>query len=435
MAGWRIAAALALLVAGGSWAQTAAEVRALLDKGEAARAYELGRRAPQRLGEPEFDLAFGIAAIHAGRPSEGVLALERFLLLQPGHEAARVELARGYFLMGDDARAREELEAALARGPPAAVARVIREHLAALRERESRRRPTFAAYVEAGGGYDSNPRAGVDNALITLPVFGEVTVPDAGVRVGDRAWQLAGGLRATLPVVGRTVFFLNAHAERLRYAEQRDFDQDLFAGSSGFMSRWRDVTWRAGASRGYQRLGRVPYRHNHGGFADVSLALGARDAVSAGLQAGKLEYAGANAVRDSDFGAIALGWRHGFAHAWNPQMELAMNGGRERNVSAARQDLSRDMAGARVAFAVAPWADWLVAVGVTYQSSRYREPDAVLETTREDRYVAADLALSWAVTPGLALRLELTEAKNRSNLALYEHRRRTAMLRGRYEFR
>jgi hypothetical protein len=312
---------------------------------------------------------------------------------------------------------------------------VIREHLAALRERESRRRPTFAAYVEAGGGYDSNPRAGVDNALITLPVFGEVTVPDTGVRVGDRAWQLAGGLRATLPVIGRTVFFLNAHAERLRYAEQRDFDQDLFAGSSGFMSQWRDITWRVGASRGYQRLGRVPYRHNHGGFADVSLALGARDAVSAGVQAGKLEYAGANAVRDSDFGALALGWRHGFAHAWNPLLELALNAGRERNVSPERQDLSRDMAGGRAALAVAPWTDWVIAAGITYQASRYREPDLVLETTRKDRYLAADLTLSWAVTPGFALRLELTEAHNDSNLALYEYRRRTAMMRGRYEFR
>ena len=432
---WRIAAALALLGAGGSWAQTAAEVRALVDKGQAAQAYELGRRAPQRLGEPEFDLAFGIAAIHAGRPSEGVLALERFLLLQPGHEAARVELARGYFLMGDDARARDEFEAALARDPPAAVARVIREHLAALRERESRRRPTFAAYLEAGGGYDSNPRAGVDNPLITLPVFGEVTVPDAGVRVGDRAWQVAGGLRATMPVVARTLFFVNAHAERMRYAEQRDFDQDLFAGSAGFMSQWRDITWRAGASRGYQRLGGVAYRHNHGGFADVSLALGTRDALSAGLQAGKLEYAGANAVRDSDFAALALGWRHAFAHAWNPQLDLAVNGGRERNVSSARQDLSRDMAGARAAFAVAPWTDWSIAAGITYQASSYREPDLVLETTREDRYLAADLAISWAVTPSLAMRIELTEARNDSNLALYEYRRRTAMLRGRYEFR
>ena len=70
--------------AGSSPAQTPQELRALLERGQAAAAYELGLKAPERLGDPAFDLAFGVAAVNAGKPAVGVLALERVLLLNPG---------------------------------------------------------------------------------------------------------------------------------------------------------------------------------------------------------------------------------------------------------------------------------------------------------------------------------------------------------------
>jgi hypothetical protein len=428
-------AAVALVTSAEGWAQSADEVRALLDRGQAAAAYELGRRAPERLGEPAFDLAFGVAAINSGRPGEGVLALERYLLLNPGDEGARVELARGYFLLGDDARAKEEFELALSRRPPANVARVIRDFLGAIAERESRRRPTLAGHVELGGGYDSNPRAGVDSALITLPVIGEVTVPDSGVRSSDRLWRYGAGVRGSLPLTRRLALFVSGQADGVRHISDRDFDQQLFAGSAGLYGKWDEHMWRVGVSRGYQKLDRQPYRHVGGLFLDWGHAIGARDVMSAGLQGGKLEYADANAVRDADFAVAVVGLRHAFGWAWQTVLDVAVNAGRERNVSEARQDLSRDLYGARLAIAVTPSADWTLSASALYQRSRYLEPDALLETTRADRYAAGELGIAWALTARFTLRAELTEARNRSNLALFEYRRRTAMLRGRYEFR
>lgn len=135
-------------------AQAPEELRKLLDQGKADEAYQLGRRAPERLGDPAFDFPFGVAAINSGRAAEGVLALERFVVAFPDHDGARVELARGYYLLGDDARAKEEFQAAMARKPPPEIARVIEEYLGAIRTREAKYRPTAMAYFELGGGYD-----------------------------------------------------------------------------------------------------------------------------------------------------------------------------------------------------------------------------------------------------------------------------------------
>lgn len=422
----------ALALAGAAGAQTPEQVRALLDRGDAAGAYELARRAPERLGEPEFDFAFGVAAVHAGRPAEGVLALERFLLLDPDHEPARVELARGYFLLGDDLRAREEFELALRRRPPPHVARVIEEHLAALAARAAARRPSLAGWIEAGAGYDSNPRAGVQNALITLPVLGEVTVPEAGVRDGDRMRQYGAGIRATMPLARPLTFFAAGQADAVSYSG--DFDQAIFAGSMGVIGQARGGTWRAGASRGYQRLDRNPYRHTSGLFADFSRPLDGRNVLSVGAQGGKLAYSGANAVRDADFGMALIGWRHALSAAWRPLLEASLNAGRERNGSG-RHDLSRDLLGGRIAVVAHPAAAWTLTASLTAQRSRYREPDLLLETTRRDDYWIAELVVAWHLTRELALRLELAEARNDSNLALHEYRRRTALVRGRYDFR
>lgn len=435
MAYRRLVAVLALAWAADCAAQTADEVRVLLERGQARAAYELARRAHERLGEPEFDLYYGIAAVNSGHAAEGVLALERFLLRFPDHEGARVELARAYFLIGEDARAREEFEVALANRPSPEAARVIAEYLDALRARESRFRPTAMAYVEAGYGYDSNPRAGVDNPLITLPIFGEVTVDESGVRKSDRTSIYGAGFRLTGPLTDRVVAFASGQAEVVDYPNVGDFNQRVYAGSLGVAGQWRKQSWRLGASSGYQTLGGNPYRHTSGVFGDWAVPLSERLVVSTGIQAGKLDYEGANVVRNSDFWTATVAVRHAFAMRFQPLLELSANAGRERNVNADRQDLSRDIYGGRIAAMCAPFGTWTIGVGGTYQSSRYREADPILETARDDRYAAADFHVAWNPLRGLTLRAEFSAARNKSNLALYEYNRRTAIIRGRYEFR
>ena len=424
------------MAAAGARAQTAAEVQQLLDEGRAEQAYELGRKAPGRLGEPAFDLAFGIAAINAGHAAQGVLALERFLINEPGHEAARVELARGYYLLGDDVRAKEEFEAALARKPPRAAARVIEEYLDAIAARAAKYRPTAMAYFEFGGGYDTNPRAGVDDPVVALPTLGEVTVVDTGLRQADATAQYGAGFRLTGPLSAHSAAFAAGQAEVIRYQDESAFDQEIYAGSLGAMGQWGRHGWRAGASASYQKLYRKPYRRTHGAFADGRFEVDDRHAISLGLQAGKFIYQdAANAVRNSDFRTAALGLRRSFAGDWRPALDLSANGGREKNVHDDRQDLSRDLYGGRVGITVSPRAGLALGASALLQYSDYLEPDPILFATREDRYAAADLNLAWDATRELTLRVEYTNAKNDSNIALYEYRRQLGLVRLRYEFR
>ena len=149
-------------------AAPADEVRALVEGGKAAEAYEFGRRNPDALGDPAFDFFFGIAAIDTGHAAEGVLALERYVLRFPDNLSARLQLARGYFTLGEDARAREEFEQLLKLNPPADTAVTIDRFLDSIRLRETRYTATSGAYLEAGIGRDTNVNAGPATANVFL---------------------------------------------------------------------------------------------------------------------------------------------------------------------------------------------------------------------------------------------------------------------------
>src|SRR3954470_21710406 len=113
-------------------AAPADELKALVDQGKGVEAYALGKNHPNELGNPAFDFYFGVAAIDAGHAGEGVLALERYVANFPDNQAARLELARAYFVLGDNARAREEFDVVQKSNPPPNVQANIQRFMDAI---------------------------------------------------------------------------------------------------------------------------------------------------------------------------------------------------------------------------------------------------------------------------------------------------------------
>src|SRR5205085_3176353 len=156
---------LLLVTTGTASAAPLDELRALVESGRAEEAYAAFCADPDLSTRPRgFDLWCGVAAVDLGRAGEGVLASERYVLQSPDDLRARLELARAYFHAGDNVRAREEFESVAKAEPPPDVRAGIDRYLAALEAREGRYRTRKSAYVEIGGGYDSNANAGVSQA-------------------------------------------------------------------------------------------------------------------------------------------------------------------------------------------------------------------------------------------------------------------------------
>ncbi|MGH8764878.1 MAG: hypothetical protein ACRET8_04115, partial [Burkholderiales bacterium] len=233
-------AALAWLGASSSsWAAPADELKALLDQRNPKDAYELAKQNPGEIGNPAFDFFFGIAAVDSGHAGEGVLALERYVVNFPGNLQGRLELARGYFVLGEDARAREEFNGVLKANPPPDVRANIERFINALDARQSSYRTTTGVYAEIGYGHDTNVNGGVGSSGIVVPVFGNVRVAPVGVQIKADFTSFALGGEVIHPLAPGLAVFANGRVDGKfnngGLASQFDQDSGLLNGGLTYL--------------------------------------------------------------------------------------------------------------------------------------------------------------------------------------------------------
>jgi hypothetical protein len=429
-----MAALCGLVIANDLPAAPSDEVRALLEKGNARAAYEHAKKHPDQLGIPAFDFYFGVAAIDAGHAGEGVLALERYLINYPANLNAKLELARGYHVLGENTRAREEFLAVLESNPPPAVVANIERFLDSIRAREAAYRTTALAFFELGGGYDSNINAGVRSSLVNLPNFGPVTVSQSGVEKAAAFAQLAAGASLSQPVAPGVLAFGSLAGNYKFNDGHPEFDLgDL--GIQGGMSYLKDRNLFRG-TLGYSTLevDRRSYRDTAVVGGEWVHQLDELQAITGQLQYARLTYNEENKPRDADLYGISLGYRRAFISDWQPLLAANVSYGKEEN-RRDRDDLGRAISSARIVLSVTPRPRWAFGIGATTQSSDYEAPDVLFTTRRRDRYYAADVTVSYAFNRNLSLRCELLTSANESNIELYEYTREVAALKLRYEIK
>lgn len=410
------------------------DMKALLERGQARQAWELGRKSPGELGKPDFDYFFGIAAIDAGEPADGVLALERYLLNNPGSVVARLELGRGYFLLGDTPRAREMFDEVLRLNPPAEVRGRIDRLMQAIREKESAFKTSVTAFFEGTYGHDSNANSGIGQDSITLPLFGTLQLAQDGKETSDRFHGIAIGGQVNVPLKPGLAFFAGAQLDSRNFDEVGQFDQRTTGGAAGFSLTRDPNQFRLSISGNQLRVQSRKYRTLQAATFEWNRGIDAKRGFSVYLQQAKLEYAGDNQVRDADVQSIGAGWRQSFDGAWQPFLTLGVNVGREDN-KRNRDDLGRDTYGARAGVGLSVTSRISAALSINWQESKYQAFDDFLGARREDRFYSVEAALGYALTPNLGARLELSHSNNDSNIALFEYKRSVVAAKLRYDFK
>lgn len=423
-----------LVFAGTLLAAPADDIKALLGKGDSRAAYELGRKHPEELGNPVFDFYFGVAAIDSGRAGEGVLALERYVANFPTNLEARLELARGYFILGEDLRAREEFNEVLKAKPPAQVVANIDRYLDAIRARESAYRTTAGAFIEIGGGYDSNINGGVGSANVFVPNLGQITVAPGGVETGASFGQATVGVNLVHPVAPGFALFGSLGADYRAYNNNSDFNQNNYGILGGVSYLRENDLFRVSASYNTLDVDNDRFRNVTAGTGEWTHQLDELQALTGFVQYADLDYDGVNNVRDSNLYGVGAGYRRAFIAPAAPLLSLSASYAKEDN----RKDfdeLSRDIWSARAAVGVTPAPKWALSLGATYQYSAYEAEIPLLATTRRDTYYAADVVVSYAFTRSFSARLEGLWSKNDSNIDLFEYRRNVGALKFRYDFK
>jgi len=413
------------------------EIARLYDAGQASDAYDLaGKHLLEAEGDPTFDFYYGLSAIDSGHFDQGVFALERVLMYRPADHRVRLELARGYFLLEQYDRARQEFKKVLDANPPAEVKANIEQFTDIIRLREAGYKTTVEMHAEVGAGYDTNVNSGpsVSSAVSGLGV--PFSIDGDSTSQEDEYYSYAFGATITHPVKPGFSLFGDVGTTYKSFEDTPAFNirsADLQAGFilTGDKSRlkmgmqWQDI-----------EVGHDRFRELLALNGDVRWQLNDRTMLTGFAQIGDMNYL-TNVSRDSWQQLAGVGFQRLFSIRYRPILFASLYGGAERSrqdTSTAEMLVDRDIYGFNIGTQLTITQKLSLSFAVALQESRHRVEDNIFLVKQEDEYRNFSVKGSWKVHKQWAVGANLNYTENDSNISTSKYYRTQAGMTVRYDY-
>jgi tetratricopeptide (TPR) repeat protein len=410
------------------------DLRTQVEASQFEAAWATVQANPQLIGDTHFDFLYGLAAINVGRVAEGVLALERHLGAVPANDRARLELARGYFLLGEYTRARSEFEFVLRYNPPAGVRANIQGFLQAMQTRElAEGRSSARFYAELGHGRNNNVNGGTwhDTVATTIGTF----VPDRLSRqISDDATQVALGGQKLVRVTGRMSVFAGFDLNHAENATWKAFNLTSGGAYIGFTQLSSLALWRVTLNASELLVGANRYRDTLGLGAEANFTPSPTVAVMAFGSHDEYRYAqpddnrGANA---DSLGAMLTVSPPSWPGA--PSLGARFTATREHNTRFQR-DLSFDQVALRLFAAATPLDRLRISAGFTASRKKHDVASVLEPEARQETMLALDAVATYALDERWQLRADGSWSTTRANIDIYDYGRKTLTLKLRYQY-
>lgn len=158
-----------------AWAEVPADLQQALDAKDYKKAYKLAEPYRAELdGDPEFDYAYGVAALYGGNVESAVFALERVVVNDPNNTDARLELVEAYVALENKDAARHELTQLRRLSSYDLGSERVQQFTDQLGMEELK--PVAESYyrIDFSVGYDSNINLGVGDDSLLPPSGGSI---------------------------------------------------------------------------------------------------------------------------------------------------------------------------------------------------------------------------------------------------------------------
>lgn len=394
----------------------------------------------EREGDLDFDFYYGLAAIETGNLSEGVFALERVVMRRPGAQRARLELARGYYLMGEYERANHHFDRVRASEPPPNVVATIDRFQRDIQARTETPGLSISGFVGMSLGYDSNVNNGPAASSVTAtdgPFEGATFDLSDNEPRDDGVGGLEARLNLQQPLATGQMLYARGDVNTTHHLDNDSLDTIRYGLRLG--ARWplNGLTPDLSVRAQQLRVDGDRFQDQYGVALNVNQELSATRMLFYGLDYARLDHED-NPNRDADLIQGSLGWLEAWRVPFNPQTTLSTSVGRviaQEDTAGAQANTDRWQGGVNGQVRVAlPLADWSLSSRTQYRYSEYSGDNAFFGTNRQDHFGQVSLSAEWtplaelAITPGVEYRM------TRSNIDLYTNERARADVRVRYRF-
>ncbi|WP_415903079.1 surface lipoprotein assembly modifier [Neptuniibacter sp. QD29_5] len=412
-------------------ADTVTDLKNLVDQGKYDQAYQLALTHLDGLeGDPAFDMQYGVAAIDSKRVSEGVFALERVIFLEPNNSLAKLELARGYYLLNQFEKAKQLFLQVKKVNPPTAVANRIDQYLSLIDKKTTVPPTKFTSFVEVWAGYDSNLNAGPDDQTNVVILSNDALGKD------DQFNQVRLGSFIEHAYSPDNTLLFGAQADMRFYHTEDEQDYNNISLNAGHLWKMDDQQFQINFSFQKYLLDRKQYRDMFSVNGQWSKQVSPNSVAKFFVGANSLVYDESD-WKDALQLNAGVNYLYAGTGAWNP---LYFVGGfignetpDESNILSDGQ-VDRVFWGGNVGVQLSPLKNLKFTPSITYQDSEYAGNDWIYGVKRHDKYMLANLNVEWIIGSSWVVLGNYSFTKSDSNIELYEYDRQQVMLGMRYNF-
>jgi outer membrane protein len=429
---------------------------ALIKTGKPAAAYALLEPLEfVHAGEVRFDYLIGTAALDSGKPAVATLAFERVLAVNPNFSAARLDIARAYYQLGDMPRAKTEFTIALKQNPSDATRASIKHYLDEIAAREAGTKNFLSGYVEGAVGHDSNVNSSTSESQVLIfdsssppGVWRLATLDPTNVQVSDNYYGLAAGAVVTHQQDSNWSFYAGADLRRRVNRTQKFFDSFGMNARAGMMVGAKANRLRIEVLGGRYTLGGSPNYDSAGFNADWRHIYSPSNQLN--LFAQYVQYRFADPyMKPNDFNqqAMGLGWLHlldegrtslsgniyyGAEQDVSPEITVA---GNVLNKDGGRSDGAKRFRGIRAGGQTAIGGKTSLFGSAGIQVGDYDKVNPYFLVQRQDRFYDMNFGMDWHWEKLWSLRPQLNFFRNDSNIPVYTYDRKDVSLTVRRDFR
>lgn len=417
----------------------------LIKSGKPAQAYILLEPLEfEHAGEERFDYLIGIAALDSGKPDMATLAFERILTVNPNSAAARLDMARAYYQLGDMPRAKGEFEIVLKLNPSENTKSIVQKYLEAITQ-ENGKPSRFTGYIEGTIGDDNN----VNNSTGQSKIFvdgkaANATLDPSNIKTADNYYALAAGGEVTHKLNAKWGLFAGMDLRRRSNSSQKSFDTQNIDARAGVMFSTRAERLRVDLLGGNYNLGGSHYSDSSGIRGEWRHVFSPSNQLNAFVQQARYRFVDvALQANDYDQQATGAGWQHGFASGKSTLFGV-LYWGSEQDISTiitpstpagGRIDGARRFNGIRIGGQTAISDKTTLFVNTGRQLADYSRINPLFLRQRSDRLNELAVGSNWRWDKLWTLHTQLNYTKYDSNIVLYVYDRTDVSLTVRRDFR
>ena len=245
-------------------------------------------------GDAQFDYLYGLAALETQHFDYALLALRRAVINNPKLVRARLELARTYAQLNNQAEAINELKTALTLPMPDQVRLNVQTYLSALEQKQQTYSGQWQKSLSFALGHDSNVNLGVSDSSISLPIFGDILLKNSSIKQDSVLNELGLALTYSQVINEQAAWFMNGNFISKHYAHAVSNNTKELSFTAGYAKEFTQYGYQISAGLQAMQLDDQNYQRTANIEGSFKQKLTTDQALVSALSWQKLEYQQAN---------------------------------------------------------------------------------------------------------------------------------------------